>query len=494
MYYWASLRRSSPSISRLPGIQRLIVRPFFNQAPASSSSSLFGSSCSDEDNGRDSVFGLFLKLVSGIVVGSSLGFWYCSSSSSTNPFFSFADSPTATTAATKDDHDSLPAKKQIFLIGDAYRRKIFFNYEKRIRLRSPPEKVFKYFASVRNPGGEVLMTPEDLMRAVVPVFPPSESNLVREGHLRGEQDPGELHCAPSKLFMLFDINNDGLISFSEYIFFVTLLSIPESSFSMAFKMFDLDNNGEIVKEEFKKMMAFMQAHNRQGAQHRVGDSVENGGLLEYFFGKDGVSCLKHGKFVQFLRELHNEILRLEFAHYDYKLRRTISAKDFALSMVASADMSHINKFIDRVNELNNEPCLRDIRITWEEFKDFAELRKKLRPLSLAIFSYGKVNGLLTRKDFHRAASQVCGISLTENVVNIIFHVFDTNRDGSLSSVEFVRVLQRRERDTAQLTTEAGVMGLLRDGISFSSELQLKDVGGDVFSSGGDLQSFQIIFQ
>ncbi|KAA8535201.1 hypothetical protein F0562_030204 [Nyssa sinensis] len=101
-----------------------------------------------------------------------------------------------------------------------------------------------------------------------------------------------------------------------------------------------------------------------------------------------------------------QILRLEFSHYDYKSRGTISAKDFALSMVASADMRHINKFLDRVDELDDEPCLRDIRITFEEFKNFAELRKKLQPLSLAIFSYGKVNGLLTKEDFQRAAYQM----------------------------------------------------------------------------------------
>ena len=59
------------------------------------------------------------------------------------------------------------------------------------------------------------MTPADLMRAVVPVFPPSESNHVREGYLKGELVPGELRCAPSKFFMLFDTNNDGLISFAE---------------------------------------------------------------------------------------------------------------------------------------------------------------------------------------------------------------------------------------------------------------------------------------
>jgi hypothetical protein len=92
---------------------------------------------------------------------------------------------------------------------------VFFNYEKRIRLRSPPEKIFEYFSSVRNPDGEMFMLPADLMRAVVPVFPPSESHVVREGRLRGERSPGELHCAPSKFFALFDTNTDGLISFAE---------------------------------------------------------------------------------------------------------------------------------------------------------------------------------------------------------------------------------------------------------------------------------------
>lgn len=76
-------------------------------------------------------------------------------------------------------------------------------------------------------------------------------------------------------------------------------------------------------------------------------------------------------------------------------------------MVASADMRHINKFLRRVDDLNDEPQLRDIRITLEEFKNFAELRKRLQPLSWAIFSYGKVNGQLTKGDFQRAARQVC---------------------------------------------------------------------------------------
>ncbi|XXG52047.1 hypothetical protein AAC387_Pa03g0467 [Persea americana] len=479
MFPWALIKRSPPSVLLKAGIQRQTLRPL-SQASSPGSSPTFQDSNSNErressSSSSSSSSSAFLKSVSGAVAGSSLGLlvWW-SSSSPAESSLAFADRTVvdADTSVNQEQSSSLPEsppqeKKPKYLFRDSYRRKVFFNYEKRIRMRSPPEKVFEYFASYRSPDGEVFMTPADLMRAIVPVFPPSESDIVREGSLRGEKFQGKLHCADSSFFMLFDTNNDGLISFSEYIFFVTLLSIPESSFTIAFKMFDLDHNGEIELDEFKKVMALMRSYNRQGSSHKdgkrhglkVGTSVENGGLLEYFFGKDGTKCLQHGKFVKFLKDLHDEILRLEFTHYDFKLQGTISAKDFALSMVASADINQINRFLDRVDELDNYPHLQDKRFTLEEFKAFAELRKRLQPLALAIFSYGKVNGLLTKKDFQHAATHVCGISLTDNVVDLIFHVFDTNLDGNLSSEEFLGVLQKREKDIAQ-PTQVGIAGLI----------------------------------
>lgn len=100
------------------------------------------------------------------------------------------------------------------------------------------------------------------------------------------------------------------------------------------------------------------------------------------------------------------MVKLEFSHYDYMSRGTISAKDFALSMVASADLKHLSKLLDRVDDLDNLPHIHNIRITPEEFKSFAEIRKKLQPFSLALFSFGHMNGLLSRKDLQRAAQQV----------------------------------------------------------------------------------------
>ncbi|KAK9079994.1 hypothetical protein SSX86_001669 [Deinandra increscens subsp. villosa] len=480
-----SLRRSSLSIHRQ-------IRSISGASSSFIATSVTANSSQDSYSKNPN----FLRWVSAIFAGAGIGigislYWYSPHVSSTSAM-SFAEWLTATAAdgIKKKSYDLSSSK---FFIRDALRRRIFFNYEKRLRLLSPPEKaqlvlvlaylwwtwfqsydlygqtlfylkVFQYFASVQNSEGETLMTPADLMRAIVPVFPPSESNIVREGSLRGERLPGELHCAPSQFFMLFDVNNDGLISFKEYIFFVTVMGIPESSFSVAFKMFDIDNDGEIDKEEFKKVMALMRSHNRQGAfqkkGHRtglkVGSHVDNGGLVHYFFGEDGNQRLQHDKFVQFLRDLHLEMIWLEFSHYDFQSSGSIPAKDFMLSMVASGDIRHMNRLLDRVDDLDKEAGLKDIRITFEEFKNFAELRKKLQPFSLALFSYGKVNGFLTKNDFQRAASHVCGISLSDNVIDLIFHLFDANQDGNLCSDEFLRVMHRRESEISQVTS-SGIM-------------------------------------
>lgn len=61
----------------------------------------------------------------------------------------------------------------------------------------------------------------------------------------------------------------------------------------------------------------MRSQNRYGANHRGGkrkmelkaaESGDNSGLLEYFFGKDGNNKLQHERFVQFLRDLHEEVV------------------------------------------------------------------------------------------------------------------------------------------------------------------------------------------
>jgi len=76
---------------------------------------------------------------------------------------------------------------------------------------------------------------------------------------------------------------------------------------------------------------------------------------------------------------------------------------------------------------------------------------------LAISSYGEVCGTLTKSDFRRAAfDAVCDVDVTDNMVDIIFYIFDINIDGNLSMDEFLAVLERRERDIAY-PIESGII-------------------------------------
>jgi hypothetical protein len=134
-----------------------------------------------------------LKWAAAITIGSGLGFLHWSSTSDSDsdsdsaffkkPLLSFADwSSAAAESASAFRKLALPESHEYYLFGgiwsqyyshayflgvfdfldrlfkfidllivvvvaDAYRRKIFFNYEKRIRLRSPPEKVFMTYTN-----------------------------------------------------------------------------------------------------------------------------------------------------------------------------------------------------------------------------------------------------------------------------------------------------------------------------------------------------------
>jgi len=72
---------------------------------------------------------------------------------------------------------------------------------------------------------------------IMMVLYPSKSELLKPNHYL---------LYPPFMFSSFGKNFSTYLVYvfgNRYIFFVTLLSIPESSFAVAFKMFDTDNNG-----------------------------------------------------------------------------------------------------------------------------------------------------------------------------------------------------------------------------------------------------------
>jgi len=71
-----------------------------------------------------------------------------------------------------------------------------------------------------------------------------------------------------------DTDGDGLISYPEYLFFLTLLATPPEHFAIAFQMFDTDRSGVLDLDEFQAMMdteamAEVGAIQRQGRRERT---------------------------------------------------------------------------------------------------------------------------------------------------------------------------------------------------------------------------------
>lgn len=70
------------------------------------------------------------------------------------------------------------------------------------------------------------MTPSDMMRSVVQVYPPYESDIIRAGRLPGEPNP-RVPQHQSSFLALFDVDDSGGATFDEWLLFEALLSIPE---------------------------------------------------------------------------------------------------------------------------------------------------------------------------------------------------------------------------------------------------------------------------
>lgn len=338
-----------------------------------------------------------------------------------------------------------------------YRRNVFFIYEKRLRVFSPPEKVFEYFSSVKSRQG-TFMTSLDLLRAAVPVFQPVDSDHVRSGFLGGEHrdgeggDDGSTSSNPrSEFFNLFDTDGDGLISFPEYIFFITLLSLPESRVTSTFQEFDLDGSGGLSRDEFIEMMKTMRRSTSRGRAtgFRTGLKATNpdslsSGLVHHLFGDPGKEHkLSLRQFESFLRRLHSEIDELEFRHYDLNDAGSISVQDFGYSVVAGANVGRMQYFIQRTSKLGTSALGKSgERVTKSQYMAFCRILKhEGTKFQAKIRQHVHDGGKLSKEVFLRLAKE-CGASLSEAQVDVVFFIFDVDGDGELSPEEILDVLCR----------------------------------------------------
>ena len=115
-----------------------------------------------------------------------------------------------------------------------------------------------------------MMTPEDFLRSITPGMKQPE-NLGLDRFVTISPDDTikvltDLGLDEGSLF--YQLGAGGLISFSDYIFLLTVLSTSRRHFEIAFKMFDLNGDGNVDAKEFEVVTNLMKSQSSFGAKHR----------------------------------------------------------------------------------------------------------------------------------------------------------------------------------------------------------------------------------
>ncbi|XP_037941308.1 calcium uptake protein 3, mitochondrial-like isoform X2 [Teleopsis dalmanni] len=121
--------------------------------------------------------------------------------------------------------------------------------DKTIKL-TPRERRFIKFASAEY-NGQLYMTPQDFLDSVVEQEPRprlKRRSIMTNDLNRIKDTTPALKKGSARMFRT--LRDNGIISYTEYLFLLSVLTKPISGFRIAFNMFDTDGNQRVDKKEF----------------------------------------------------------------------------------------------------------------------------------------------------------------------------------------------------------------------------------------------------
>ncbi|XP_039872177.1 calcium uptake protein 3, mitochondrial isoform X2 [Simochromis diagramma] len=357
--------------------------------------------------------------------------------------------------------------------GDAY----MSSYENRFRL----------FSSVEYEE-QLYMTPLNFIESVTLSEPKSRrvcKSLTKKELDKMLADTPPVWKGSSNLFR--NLRERGVISYTEYLFLLCILTKPHAGFRIAFNMFDADGNEMVDKREFlvleeifrkkkdrKDITEDMQRQDQQSLQlygnHKSQarsnvDLKSETTLLVHFFGKKGKAELKFEDFYKFMDNLQTEVLEIEFLSYS-KGMPTIGEEDFAQVLLRYTNVEDVSGYLE-----NMRRSIPDEKgITFEEFRSFFQFLNNLEDFTIAMQMYNFANRSTGQEEFARAVYVATGIKLTPHLVSTVFRIFDEDHDNKLSHREFVGVMKDR------LHRRAGGVRVEEKFVSFKSCMK-KELSG-----------------
>ncbi|XP_017489035.1 PREDICTED: calcium uptake protein 3, mitochondrial isoform X2 [Rhagoletis zephyria] len=346
------------------------------------------------------------------------------------------------------------------------------------------ERRFIKFSSVEYQG-QLYMTPQDFLDSVVEQEPRPrlKRRTLSDQDLQVIKDNTPPLKKGSK--MLFRTLRDrGIISYTEYLFLLSVLTKPISGFRIAFNMFDTDANHRVEKDEFlvilrilggtfkrskvdeetRKLLLsliwpretaealFMKTKKGTNEKEHVNDDFidDDEGLQRkhridttlqiHLFGKKGNQDLNYDGFHKFMDNLQTEVLELEFSEFS-KGNVAITENDFAKILLRYTYLNteeydaYLERLMDRIKVQRG--------ITFEEFRDFCRFLNNLEDFAIAMRMYTLADRAISQSEFSRAVKICTGFKLSKHLIDTVFAIFDDNGDGMLSYREFIAIMKDR---------------------------------------------------
>lgn len=348
-----------------------------------------------------------------------------------------------------------------------FRKRNITAYENKLRDNANPDKVFRYFATIAayyddGKREDVYMTPDDFVRSLTPSgeLQPVDCLLDQFRKIRTSQRGSKMTskelATVGKTFAGFG----GYINYEDYIFLLTVLTTPKRNFEIAFRMFDLDGNGVVDADEFDKVTEIIMKGTTVAKQHKTKKRQSN--ISRYFFGESRDKELTSDEFLKFQEDIQFDILKMEFDKLGPDENNMISQKAFAQMIVLHANFTDekqrkIKKKIKKLNKkqkvkvLNEETGEEETHViqpevrgvTFKEVYDFFEFMKNIHDVDTAFAFYAMSGKEIDADTMKSVARTVCGIELSEDIINLIFAIFDDDDSKTLSRREFVDVMKAR---------------------------------------------------
>ncbi|XP_065085054.1 calcium uptake protein 1 homolog, mitochondrial isoform X2 [Ochlerotatus camptorhynchus] len=350
----------------------------------------------------------------------------------------------------EDEDDQGKKKPRKEKIG--FRDRKIIEYENRIRQYSTPDKVFRYFATIQAPQGEtveVFMTPIDFLTSMTPGMKQPDGlglDQYKRYDARSVSTRLDLHLDKDSIF--YKLGAYGLISFSDYIFLLTVLSTSRRHFEIAFRMFDLNGDGDVDSEEFEKVANLIRQQTSIGNRHRdhanTGNTFKgvNSALTTYFFGQKNDEKLTIEKFLDFQQQLQREILTLEFMRKNPDENGNISEADFTELMLAYAGYTQKKK-VKKIKRVKKRFRDHGEGVSKEDYLNFFHFLNNINDVDTALTFYHIAGASIDQATLKHVAKTVAMVELTDHVIDVVFTIFDENMDGQLSNREFVAVMKNR---------------------------------------------------